>query len=377
MGSGGTLPSRTMPVLVLNAGSSSLKSAVFDRDLRKAAAASTSAVSDMRGAVADVISNLAKQSSMVNIEAVGHRVVHGGSELQSSVIIDDKVKGAIRRACELAPLHNPPALEAIEAAQAALPHAQHVAVFDTSFFATLPPKAYIYPVPYEWFERWGIRRFGFHGISHQYCAQRAAELLARTDLRLVICHLGNGCSASAVQNGSAVATTMGFTPMEGLMMGSRSGSIDPGILLWVQRQQEVTAEKLDEILNHHSGLLGVSGVSSDYRKVASTAAEGNARAQLALDIYADRVRSTIGGLAATLGGLDAVVFTGGVGENRPELRARACSGLEFMGLALDQTRNEDCKHDSDIAAANASVRVLVIHTDEELMIARVTAELLR
>ena len=243
-------------------------------------------------------------------------------------------------------------------------------MFDTAFFAELPPTAHVYPLPYEWHTDWGIRRFGFHGLSHAWCAGRAREILdGRPDLRLVVCHLGQGCSAAGILGGKAQATTMGFTPMEGLMMGSRSGSVDPGILLHALRRG-LDPELLDETLNRSSGLLGVSGVSSDYRKVEAAALTGNERARLALDLYAGRVREAIGALAATLGGLDAIVFTGGVGENSASLRASVCERLEFVGVRLDSNRNETSEPDSDVAIAASPVRVLIIHTREDRMIAR-------
>ena len=248
----------------------------------------------------------------------------------------------------------------------------YVAVFDTAFFAYLRPDAYVYPLPYEWYTDWGVRRFGFHGISHAYCAGRAAELLGgdAAKIRLVICHLGNGCSAAAVRGGVALDTTMGYTPMEGLMMGTRSGSVDPGILLHVQRRHGLDPERLDDALNHRSGLLGVSGVSSDYRQVEAAAVRGDERARLALAIYARRVRSAVGGLAVGMGGIDALVFTAGVGEHSAVLRSAACEGLECLGLRLDPERNATCKPDGDVGRPDSPARILVIETREELMIAR-------
>lgn len=378
-------------ILVINAGSSSLKFGLFDRsgqdlasgliDWRGQAQAElvirarsagetrkTLAIANHRDAVKHALTALHDLKTPA-ITAVGHRIVHGGTVFQDSVRIDQRVKEEIRRLSELAPLHNPPALAALSGVEEALPIVPQVAVFDTAFFARLPPQAHVYPLPYEWYESWGVRRFGFHGISHAYCAGRAAELLGRRDLRLVTCHLGNGCSASAIRSGAACATTMGFTPIEGLMMGSRSGSIDPGILLHVQRRHGLTIEQVDDALNHRSGLLGVSGVSSDYRQVREAAEHGNDRARLALAIYADRVRSTVAALAVTMGGVDALVFTAGVGEHASDLRSAVCTGLECLGLRLDPSKNADCKPDTDIAAADSSGRILVIHTQEERMIA--------
>jgi acetate kinase len=315
---------------------------------------------------------LQELTDMGEIAAVGHRVVHGGSIYTSSVCITPEVKRAIGGLAELAPLHNPADLEVIEAAQVGLPAVPQVAVFDTAFHATMPEWARVYPLPYRWSEEWGLRRYGFHGISHAYCAGRAAEVLGRpaSGLRLVICHLGNGCSASAVRDGRCVDTSMGFTPLEGLMMGTRSGSVDPGLLVYVLRRKGVTPEELDRVLNRESGLLGVSGVSSDMRQVLAAAGAGNARARLALDIYAHRVRKTVGALAATLGGLDALVFTAGVGEHAAEVRGQVCRGLECLGLELDAGANTACRPDADVAAAGSRGRILVIATREELMIVR-------
>lgn len=316
--------------------------------------------------------SLLEAVSRSQIAAVGHRVVHGGTLFQDSVRIDQDVRAAISKLAALAPLHNPPALAAIEASESAIPGVPQVAVFDTAYFSTLPLSASVYPLPYEWYADWGIRRFGFHGISHAFCARRAAKLLGRElcELRLVICHLGNGCSASAVSHGQPVATTMGFTPLDGMMMGTRPGSIDPGILLYLQRQRGLSIEQLDRALHHQSGLLGVSGISSDFRAVEAAARQGNERAKLALSIYADRIRSTIGALAVTLGGIDALVFTAGVGENSVILRAAVANGLECLGLGLDESLNNAGKADCDLALPNSPGRILLIKTREELMIAQ-------
>lgn len=338
-------------------------------------------VTDHGAALNHAVTALTQSQAVVAnpIRAVGHRVVHGGAEFHESVRIDAAVKAAIERLTSLAPLHNPPALQAIAAAQATLPDVPHVAVFDTAYFATLPRSAYVYPLPYEWYERFGVRRFGFHGISHAYCAGRAAELLKRppAGLRLITCHLGNGCSATATRGGRAIATTMGFTPLDGLMMGTRPGSVDPGILLHLLRSAGVSVDQLDEAINRGSGLLGVSGVSSDFRRVEEAAGNGNERARLALEIYAARVRATVGALAVTLGGVDALVFTAGVGEHSASLRAAACKGLECVGLNLDPARNEACRPDADIAADSSPARILVITTREDLLIARETRRVIR
>jgi acetate kinase len=265
-------------------------------------------------------------------------------------------------------LHNPPGLETLAAAEAALPDVPHVAVFDTAFHASLPPAARTYPVPESWTRRWGIRRYGFHGLSHAYCVGRAAEMLARPveELRLVICHLGHGCSASAVRAGRCLDTTMGFTPLDGLMMATRSGSLDPGILLHVQLERGVSAKEVEQALNHDSGLLGVSGVSGDMREVLASAGNGNPRARLAIDVYTHRVRQAVGALTATLGGIDALVFTAGVGENSAEIRAASCRDLECLGLELDAEANARSRPDADVARSGSRARILVITTREDL-----------
>ncbi len=318
-------------------------------------------------------------SSTANSEimAVGHRVVHGGSRFRESVLVDSSVRKSIAELASLAPLHNPHALAAMTAVDNLLPGLPQVAVFDTSFFCSLPSKARVYPLPYAWFSDWGVQRFGFHGISHSYCAQRADELLQRPQdaLRLVVCHLGNGCSASAIIGRKAIATTMGFTPLDGLMMGTRPGALDPGIILDVQRRQGLTTQALHKILNEESGLLGVSGVSSDFREVEAAASAGNARAILALEMFTDRVRATIGSLAVTMGGIDALVFTAGIGENSNRIRTSICDGLECLGLQLDIERNACVKLDADVAAERSSARILVIRCREDLLIARDTARI--
>ena len=310
-------------------------------------------------------------NSLNEIDIVGHRVVHGGQDYQQSTLISPDVKEAIARLSIFAPVHNPVNLEGIEALEKILPNRPQVAVFDTAFHAQLPPAAFVYPGPYEWLED-GIRRYGFHGISHQYCARRAAQILNRdlTDLRLISCHLGNGCSLAAIRGGWSVDTTMGFTPLDGLMMGSRSGAIDPGIIIHLLRRSDLTAEKLDNILNRNSGLKGISGVSGDMRQIGEAITQGNERAQLALDIYLHRLRAGIGAMLASLGGLDALIFTAGVGENSAVVRAAACEAFGFFGLKLDGEKNQHSPVDEDIAAVDSAARVLVIHTQEDWEIAR-------
>jgi acetate kinase len=364
-----------MAILVLNAGSSGLKFSLFDDQAAELLA--SGAVEKNPAAFEQVRRETAKRLPDAVVRSVGHRVVHGGTRFRESVLIDGDVLGALKALSSLAPLHNPPAVEILEAAQRAFPDAVHTAVFDTTFFADLPLERIIYPLPYAWYEVWGIRRFGFHGLSHAYAAQRAAEMAGRSlpPLRVVTCHLGNGCSAAAVQGGRAVATTMGFTPLEGLMMGTRSGSVDPGILVHVQERYGLTAEEVDRALNQASGLLGVSGVSADIRSVQAAALEGHARARLALSIYADRVRSAVGALAVTLGGVDALVFTGGVGENMAEIRRQIVDGLECLGLGVDPALNASARPDADVSAAEAAGRVFVVRSREDVVIARETRRL--
>ena len=310
------------------------------------------------------------------IDVVGHRVVHGGMDYRQSVVITEEVKQAIARLKVLAPAHNPGNLLGIESIEKYLGQfkqgeLKQVAVFDTAFHSSLPDAAAIYPGPYEWVEQ-GIRRYGFHGISHQYCARRAADILGQDleSLRLITCHLGNGCSLSAVKNGRSVDTTMGFTPLDGLMMGSRSGSVDPGILIHLLRESNYSADELDRILNKSSGLKGISGISSDLRGILEASSQGNERAQLAFDIYVHRLRSGIGAMLANLGGLDALIFTAGVGENAVKVREVACEAFEFLGLKLDLEKNAQKLVDEDISTVDSTIRVLVIHTQEDWAIAQ-------
>jgi acetate kinase len=303
-----------------------------------------------------------------DISMVGHRVVHGGQQYTEPTLIDAKVKDAIKKLSVFAPLHNSANVEGIEAVERALGASiPQIAVFDTAFHSKIPLDIAIYPGPYEWFEQ-GIRRYGFHGISHQYCAQRAAKLLNKklNSLRLITCHLGNGCSLAAIRNGYSVDTTMGFTPLEGLMMGSRSGSVDPGILIHLMRQG-CTVDQLDTLLNQESGLKGISGLSNDMRTIIKAMDEGNERAKLAFDMYIHRLRSYIGSMLATLGGIgvDALVFTAGVGENAALVREKVCEGFEFIGLTLDLQKNSQSPIDEDIATSDSLVKVLVIHTQED------------
>ncbi len=392
-----------MSILVFNAGSTSLKFGLFSRPacawlvsgsldwadgdrhhasltLRGGTAAAqrrTVDVPDDRAAIGCALAAVTEPGGdgardWADIQVVGHRVVHGGVDFFESVLIDNGVKQCIGRWAELAPLHNVPALAAISATEVALPHACQVAVFDTAFFAHLPPRVHVLPLPYAWYSEWGIRRFGFHGISHQYCVARAAEIVGRApaELRIINCHLGGGCSAAAIRGGVAVASTLGFSTFDGLMMATRPGTFDPGILPYVERRHGLTADDLNRVMSSASGLLGVSGVSSDFAEVERAAEQGNSRARLAVDMFADRVRAAIGALAVGMGGVDVLSFTDRVGENSPTLRAMVCLGLECLGLRLDPQRNAANRPDSDLSAADSTARILVIHTQEELMIAR-------
>ena len=310
-------------------------------------------------------------ASTLEIDAVGHRVVHGGAHFRNSVLVTHKVRAAIESLSAFAPLHIRAEVEGMKTVEDLFGAVTQVAVFDTAFHSQIPPSAAIYPGPYEWFES-GIRRYGFHGINHQYCAEQAAQMLG-ADVkarRIVSCHLGNGCSVTAIRDGQSIDTTMGFTPLEGLMMGTRSGSVDPGILTFLMRQGQLDGQDIDRVLNQKSGLLGISGLSSDMRDILAGIRQGHQRAKLAFDIYVHRLRAAIGGMVAVLGGIDALVFTAGVGENSPEVRAAACSGLEFLGLRLDSKTNAQPSLDQEISAADSSVRVLVIRAEEDWAIAK-------
>ena len=394
-----------MKILVLNAGSSSHKLSIYEfgeTPPGNPAARVWEAKMEWRGETADVVvkrpnatprqiqykissrieavEDLLRtlwsgESRVINspadITVVGHRIVHGGLRYEEPVRITPAVKDGIASVSVFAPLHNRAELEGIEAVERLLGSVPQVAVFDTGFHRKMPLSAVTYPGPYEWFTN-GIRRYGFHGINHQYCAGRAAELLQRDlkTLRLVTCHLGNGCSLAAIQDGRSIDTTMGFTPLEGLMMGTRSGSIDPGILTYLLRQGRMQPNEIDDVLNQRSGLLGISGLSEDMREILAAMKQGHSRAVLAFDIYVHRLQRGIGAMVAVLGGIDALVFTAGVGENAAEVREAACRPLSFLGVKLDSVANLHASSDQDIAAADSSVRVLLIRAQEEWAIAR-------
>ena len=394
-----------MKILVLNSGSSSQKSCLYEigdalpddpparlweatiewnggsakvgiKNAKGFAQTHQTKVSSRAEAIEHMLDTLWKGEASVvespsKIDVVGHRVVHGGPQFEDPVVVTAEVKAAIAGVSAFAPLHNRAELEGIETVGKLLGPVPQVAVFDTGFHKKMPLSAAVYPGPYEWFAA-GIRRYGFHGINHKYCARRAAQLLHKKlkSLRLVTCHLGNGCSLAAIRDGRSVDTTMGFTPLEGLMMGTRSGSVDPGILTYLTRQKQLTGEQLDDLLNQHSGLLGISGVSGDMREILDAIKNGNDRAQLALDIYVHRLQSGIGAMIAVLGGIDALIFTAGVGEHSLDVRARTCDNLGYAGLKLDPAKNAQSPADQDISTADSRARILLIRAQEDWEIAR-------
>lgn len=315
--------------------------------------------------------------SMDEIGAVGHRVVHGGEEFANSVVIDNKVMEALDRCIELAPLHNPPNIMGIEACKELMPNTPMVAVFDTAFHQTIPAENYIYPLPYEFYEKYKIRRYGFHGTSHKYVSQRAAEIMGKDikDLNIVTCHLGNGSSVTAVEGGKSIDTSMGFTPLEGLAMGTRSGDVDPAIIPFIMDKEGITFNEVNDLLNKKSGVLGISGVSSDFRDLEIAAEEGNERAQLALDVFCNRVTKYIAAYAAQMCRIDALVFTAGIGENSAFIREKVCDGLECLNIIIDKELNNVRGKESIVSKALGGATILVIPTNEELMIARDTLEL--
>ena len=315
--------------------------------------------------------------SMDAINAVGHRVLHCGERYKDSVLIDDEAIQVIRDVIPLGPLHNPANLMGIQACREVMPHTPMVAVFDTAFHQTMPDYAYLYGIPYEYYQKYHVRRYGFHGTSHKYVSQRAIELLGKpaSDLKIVTCHLGNGCSITAVDGGKSVDTSMGLTPLEGVLMGTRSGDLDPAVLETLINNEDLTIGEMLNTLNKKSGLLGISGYSSDMRDVLTAADEGNARCRTAVEMFCYRIRKYIGAYAAAMGGLDAVVFTAGIGENNPRLRSKILSNLNFLGIAIDEEKNKQRRPEMDITAPGARVKTLVIATNEELVIARDTLKL--
>ena len=310
-------------------------------------------------------------SAPSEIDVVGHRIVHGGKDFEKATAITPDVRSAIARMSAFAPLHNRAELEGIDIIEKRLGAVLQVAVFDTGFHSRLPESAAVYPGPFEWLAQ-GIRRYGFHGINHQYCAERTAQLLGKDlrSLKLVTCHLGNGCSLAAIRDGRSIDTTMGFTPLEGLMMGTRSGSVDPAILTYLMRQGSLTAEQLDDLLNTKSGLLGISGISADMRQIVAEMNNANPRAKLAFEIFVHRLQTGVGAMIAALGGIDALVFTAGIGENSPEVRAAACANFGFLGLTLDPAKNAQSPVDQEISPSDSAVRVFIVRAQEDWAIAR-------
>ncbi len=401
-----------MKILVINAGSSSIKYQLFDMDTKDVLAKGLCDRIGIAGgnfkhkvpgrddykidvdmknhaeAISLVLNTLVSKengviASLSEISAVGHRVLHGGEKLSGSVIIDDSVKQAIRDCFDLGPLHNPANLTGIEACEKLMPGVPQVAVFDTGFHQTMPDYAYMYALPYEYYEKYHIRRYGFHGTSHRYVSGRCAKLLGREDkqgLKIVTCHLGNGSSIAAVKDGKCFDTTMGLTPLEGIIMGTRCGSIDPAIIPYLMKKENLTADEMDKIMNKKSGILGVSQVTSDNRDIEEGARNGNARYQLVESMLCHQLTKYVGGYAAAMGGVDAIVFTGGIGENNPQYRTRVAEKLAFMGVKIDEAANQRAKRQSDeidISAPDATVKVFVIPTDEEYMIASDTMHLVK
>ncbi len=394
-----------MKILVINAGSSSLKYQFIDIDTKKVLAKGlcerigidgkltqkvsgrddfvrTDAMKDHADAIKMVIEALTDQevgviSDMKEIDAVGHRVVHGGEIFSASVVIDEKVMEALEQCVELAPLHNPANIIGIEACSKIMPGVPQVGVFDTAFHQTMPKEAYMYALPYEMYTKHKIRRYGFHGTSHKYVSGRAADMLGKKpeDLKIITLHLGNGSSITAVDGGKSVDTTMGFTPLAGVAMGTRCGDIDPAIVTFLMEKEGLDEKGVNDLMNKQSGVFGISGLSSDFRDLEKAAGEGDERAQLALDMFAYTVKRYVGAYAAVMGGLDAIVFTAGIGENTALMRAKITENLEFMGIKVDAELNKLRGEERDISAEGATVRTLVIPTDEEMMIALDTARL--
>ena len=396
-----------MKILVLNCGSSSIKYKLFEMPSKEVLAQGgiekiglpdsflkltlpngekkiiersiqehTSGVQMIFDVLTDAEFGVVKDLS--EIEAVGHRVLHGGSKFSESVVINQDVINAIEECCDLGPLHNPANLKGIYAVQKLMPQVPQIAVFDTAFHQTMPEHAYLYPVPYELYEKYGVRRYGFHGTSHRYVSKRVCEFLGvqPEGKKIITCHIGNGGSVSAIKDGKCMDTSMGLTPLEGLMMGTRSGDIDAGAVTFIMEKENLDANGVSNLLNKKSGVLGVSGVSSDMRELEAAVAAGNPKAILAEKMYFYRIKKYVGAYAAALGGVDIIVFTGGVGENQCNCRTEVCGGLEFMGVKVDAKKNEVRGEEAVISADESKVKVVVIPTDEELMIASDTMAIL-
>ncbi len=393
-----------MKVLVLNSGSSSIKYQFIDTEKKIALAKGLVDRIGMTGAVlthqryndekikivGEILDHqiaveyvlgvmLSKNHGVISdkkdIEAIGHRVVHGGETFSDSVLITDEVVKVLQDNIELAPLHNPPNIKGIQACQRILPDQPQCAVFDTAFHSRMPPKSYLYGIPYELYKKYKIRRYGFHGTSHLYVSSKAATMLNKDikDLKLITAHLGNGCSMAAIKNGVSMDTTMGFTPLEGLLMGTRSGDLDPSLILYIMGKEELTLNEASTLLNKHSGLIGISGESSDMREIIAAVNDNQQRAKWAFEIFCYRIKKYVGAYTAAMGGLDGLVFTGGIGENSPEVRAEVCKELEFLGIEIDDLKNQNS--DDIISKDNSKVKVMRIPTNEELVIALDTARI--
>ena len=397
-----------MKVLVINAGSSSLKYQLIDMESEQVLAKGNceriglggvithKTASDVKisyekdfpthtEAFKELVKLLSEGENRVvenvgEITAIGQRVVHGGEKFNQSVVIDDEVLKSIEEFSDLAPLHNPAAVLAIKAAKEVFGEVPQVAVFDTSFHATMPPKAYIFGIPYEYYEKYHVRRYGFHGTSHRYVSGRLFDIsgqVKKENSRVIVCHLGNGSSLSAVKNGKSVDTSMGFTPLDGFIMGTRSGGVDDSIITYLMEKEQMSAQQINDMLNKKSGLLGISGVSSDKRDLTAAADAGNERAQLADEILCYQVSKFIGSYAAALGGVDAVAFTGGIGENDTSLREKVCEGLGFLGIEIDKQLNDKARGGAEMKVSSGKTEVWVIPTNEELLIARDTRDLVQ
>lgn len=398
-----------MKILVINCGSSSLKYQLIDMENEKNLASGLverigiegsvltqkvegrekyivkTPMQDHKDAIKIVLNVLVDKENgviadMSEISAVGHRVVHGGEKYSQSVLIDDEVMAALEEVAKLAPLHNPPNIIGINACRELMPNTPMSVVFDTAFHQTLPEEAYLYALPYELYTNYGIRKYGFHGTSHKYVSGVAAEMMHKDikDLKIITCHLGNGASITAVDGGKSVDTSMGFTPLAGIVMGTRCGDIDPAIIPFVMKEMNLSIEEVNNLMNKKSGVLGVSGVSSDFRDIEDAAwKEGNKRAQLALDIFNYRVRQTVGSYVAAMDGVDCIVFTAGLGENSPETREAVCSKLSYLGIKLDLEKNKSRGKAVEISTPDSKVKVFVVPTNEELMIARDTMNLIK
>ena len=396
-----------MKILVLNCGSSSIKYALYDMDTKKVLASGGAERVGLDGAFVKVkLPNGEKKTIMHDIpehtegvkfifslltdpeigaikdlkeiNAVGHRMVHGGEKFNKSVLLDDEVLKVFEECSDLAPLHNPANLKGVNAVKELMPGLPQVGVFDTAFHQTMPPKAFMYAIPYELYEKYGIRRYGFHGTSHRYVSARACEFLGLDSekTKMITCHVGNGGSIAAVKNGKCIDTSMGLTPLEGLVMGTRAGDIDGGAVLYIEKKLGLDADGMSNLLNKKSGVAGLTGGSSDMRDVETAAREGNDRARLAQDMYFYRIKKYIGSYAAAMGGVDVIVFTAGVGENQTSMRSEVCKDMEFLGVKFDEVRNMVRGEEAIISADDSKVKVVVIPTDEELMIATDTMNLL-